>query len=151
MTLPPCPVSLYSIHSICVQRPLSGLNLALLKCCILSLSTALLSLRGRVVVSSGSPYVLLPHQQIIILSISQKLGGSGLANSLKSDILLLSSLDILSKQSGRSLIFLDRTPGGHYVQIFGQKLDGNSWSNRVPNIGSWQNYHIRRNIFLKER
>ena len=64
-----------SLPSHMCTTALSGLNLAMLNV-VFSVSgpeSALLSLRGRVVVSSGSPYVLLPHQQIIILSISQKI------------------------------------------------------------------------------
>ena len=150
MTLPQWPVSLYSIHSICVQRRLFWTQPCNAQCCILRFSTALLSLRGRVVVSSGSPYVLLPHQQIIILSISQKIRTVRTCKLIKIRHItphhifcLNNQAEVWSFWTGLPEDITFRSLAKNWME-----MAGNSWSNRVPNIGSWQNYH-KTKYFLK--
>ena len=154
-----CPC--LSGHSKCVQRrpfwvqPCNMLVAA--QCCkSFSFSSALLSLRGRVVVSSGSPSVLLPHQQIIILSISQKIRTVRTCKLIKFRhitphyivvyILSNNQAEVWSFWTGLTEDITFRSLAKNWME-----MAGNSWSNRVPNIGSWQKYHqTKTECFLKK-
>ena len=143
----PCTVSLY-IPS--VQRRPFWVQPCNAQCCkSFSFSTALLSLRGRVVVSSGSPSVLLPHQQIIILSISQKIRTVRTCKLIKIRHItphhifcLNNQAEVWSFWTGLPEDITFRSLAKNWME-----MAGNSWSNRVPNIGSWQKYHKTKYFF----
>ena len=138
----------------CVQRrpfwvqPCNVL-VAAQNCKSFSFSTALLSLRGRVVVSSGSPSVLLPHQQIIILSISQKIRRVRTCKLIKVRHItphhifcLNNQAEVWSFWTGLPEDITFRSLAKNWME-----MAGNSWSNRVPNIGPWQKYHKTKYFF----